>query len=129
MKLLALILFLFVTNTYASGCSVSDEISKKYNVEHSSKIVVKVNNLEDEYHVVIEAPTTINKQSFRALAVVKKKSENSDYDFVFPISVLDNNDIKVGWFNISEDQFKDLYLYVEYGEGCGMTIEKAIDYH
>ncbi len=74
----------------------------------------------------MSVPFSIEDSELQQAYVVKKDWRNDKELFVFPISMYQENKELNGWFNISEDLFSNIALYIDYGEGCSFTIRKAI---
>lgn len=126
-KIITAILFFFAINVcYAGGCSYTEDMMRKNSEKYGKLLKISIEKIEIGYGVNMSVPFSIEDSELQQAYVVKKDWRNDKEIFVFPISMYQENKQLNGWFNISEDLFPHIALYLDYGEGCGFTIRKAI---
>nr|WP_136252605.1 hypothetical protein [Ningiella ruwaisensis] len=121
------LLLLAINECHSAGCSYTEEMmsqnSKKY--EHFLKTNIK--QINNGFSINISAPSLLNDSELQQAYIVKFDDSNKKEIFVFPISMYEENMYLSGWFNIDASLFDNIFLYVDYGKGCGFSVRKMIE--
>ncbi|MCV2886479.1 hypothetical protein OE749_17420 [Aestuariibacter sp. AA17] len=126
-KLILLIFFSLVSfGCNATSCVISEKSIIEQSKVYKSLVHIEVTKNNSLLTIVLNAPHEIRGNGITGVILHKEINDYGDNGFSIPLRFTVEEDKAIAWFNIDKKTAKHIFLSLDYGEDCGISIQYSI---